>query len=298
LVLNTASAAETCYFDLHLPFISKIDETEHGIKVTLGGIYTKEQVRNAPVIYWNEKQGWLASSDDKCTSCDSDNYVRYKSMIPHIEPIPVEDMDEEEKPSIPAYYDGHIWFGLEFYWGEGSIGTGGIGRYTPATKQLEVHRPGELEHVPIQKVVHDGENLWAATKYVLECVGDPPALGLLKYDWGSKTLSQFKSVNEGPCGFAIHDLLWHNGSLWVATDIGLSRWIKENNQWLHYIPDKNNPSQVSTKSCPEIYNDVLHEIAISEWCNRGYECGSTFMYYLERFRPEYYGSIKDTNLSR
>jgi hypothetical protein len=214
-------------------------------------------------------------------------------MIPHIEPISVEDMDAEERPSIPAYYDGHVWFGFEFYWGEGSIGTGGIGRYTSTTKQLEIRRPAELERIPIQKVIHDGENLWAATKYVFGCEGHPPALGLLKYDWSNKTLTQFKSIKEGPCGFAINDIVWKNGSLWVATDVGLSRWIKENNQWLHYIPDKNDPSQVSTKSCPEIYNDLFREIATNEWCNRGYECDKQLLYNLERFRPAYYERIKD-----
>ena len=294
LVGNNAFAAETCYFDLHLPVISKLDETEHGIKVTLGGIYAKEQVQKYPVIYWDEEKGWLANSEDKCISCAGNNYVQYQRSIPHIEPIPVEDMDAEEKPSIPAYYDGNIWFGLGFYWGEGAIGTGGIGRYTPATKQLEVRRPAELERIPIQKVIHDGENLWAATKMVHECVGDYPALGLIKYDWSNKTLTQFNTVDEGPCGFAIQDIEWKNGSLWVATEIGLSRWIKEKNQWLHYIPDKNDPSQVSTKSCRDVYSDVFREIATNKWCNSGYQCKKTFLYYLERFRPAYYESIKDT----
>jgi hypothetical protein len=295
-VLNNARAAETCYNELGLPLISKLNETEHGIKITLRGFYAKDQFRNLPVIYWNEEKGWQANSDDKCISCESSHYNQYQSMIPHIEPIPVEDMDAEEKPSIPAYYDGHIWFGLGFYWGEGSIGTGGIGRYTPATKQLEIRRPAELKRVPIQKVVHDGENLWAATKYVFECEDDPPALGLLKYDWSNNKLTQFKSVNEGPCGFVIHDLVWKNGSLWVATDIGLSRWIKENDQWVHYLPDKKDPSLVVTMSCPAIYTYLFREFNNIKWCNMGYNCDKQLLDNLKSFRPEYYESIKDAKI--
>jgi hypothetical protein len=293
--LSNALAGETCYSEEPLPSISKLDETENGIMVTLGGFYVERKLRKSPVIYWNEEKGWMAKLEDnvKCISCDSKQIDELKRMIPRIEPIPIEDQEAEEAPSIPVYYDGHIWFGIDFYLGEGYAGTGGIGRFTPATKQLEIHRPAELKRVQIQKVVHDGEHLWAATKYVVECDGTPPALGLLKYDWSSKTLSQFKSIKDGPCGFVINDLTWKNGSLWVATDIGLSRWIKENNQWLHYLPDKNDPSQVSTMSCPEIYTFLFNEFAATKsWCDAGNTCDKVLLDNLKRFRPDYYESIK------
>ena len=292
-ILNNALAGETCYDEQYLPSISKLDETKRGVKVTLGGIYAKGRPRNLPVIYWLENDGWLAGSDDECISCDSIQVKQLKRMLPPIDPIPLEDLEAEEAPSVPAYHNGHIWFGLEFYWGEGAAGTGGIGRFTPTTKQLEIHRPAELNRVPIQKVVHDGENLWAATKYIVECDGTPPALGLLKYDWPSKTLSQFTSIKEGPCGFVIHDLVWKNGSLWVATDIGLSRWIKENDQWVHYLPDKNDHAQVSSMSCPEIYSHLLKEFSNSKsWCDAGSTCDQLLLDNLKRFRSDYYESIK------
>lgn len=301
-VLIQARAAESCYMEDFLPAVSKLDETENGIKVTLDGFYVKitgrlhtsNYRREVPVIYWNEKKGWMSKSEDPCLSCGSDQANELKRMIPHIDPIPVEEMEAEEAPSIPFNYGGHIWFGLDFYRGEGYTGTGGIGRFTPATKQLEVRRPAELKHVPIQKVVHDGEYLWAGTRYNFECSGTPPALGLIKYDWSNQTLSKFKSVKEGPCGFVINDIVWKNGSLWVATDIGLSRWIKSENQWLHYLPDKDNPSQVSTMSCPNIYSFLFKEFAKTRtWCDAGNSCDVVLLNNLKQFRPDYYESIKE-----
>jgi hypothetical protein len=182
-----------------------------------------------------------------------------------------------------------VWF--DVLWGEGSIGTGGIGRYTSATRRLELRRPADLKRMPIHKVIHDGDNLWAATKYVFGGDGNPPSLGLLKCEWSNKKLTQFKSVNEGPCGFVIHGIAWRNGSLWVVTDTGLSRWIKTKNQWLHYLPDKKHPSQVNTLSCPEIYTYLFREFAnMKASCD--FDCDIQLWENLQRFRPGYYQRIK------
>lgn len=287
--VNTASAGSTCYDEKNMPSISNVDETKNGIKVTLRGLYAKGRVRDFPVIYWNEEQGWTTDSKDPCISCGMNRIYELQRMIPHIEPIPIEEYEAEEAPSIPAYSDDHIWFGFNFYRGEGSWGTGGVGRYTPATKQLEIHHPVELKRVPVQKVAYDGENLWATTSYRYVCEGNPPALGLVKYNWVNKTIIQFNSVTEGPCGLVPHDLVWKNGSLWVATDIGLSRWIKDKNQWIHYLPDENDYSNVNTVSCPEIYTQLLDKFStIDALCEETTQCRDVLLDNLKKFRPDYF----------
>jgi hypothetical protein len=70
--------------------------------------------------------------------------------------------------------------------------------------------------------------------------GDARApLGLVRYDWARHTVHAFRGTDAGPCGFFVHDLLVHEDTLWVATDLGVSRlglspdtW----DEWTHFAP--------------------------------------------------------------
>jgi hypothetical protein len=77
----------------------------------------------------------------------------------------------------------------------------------------------------------DGASLWT---------GDSGACGprgLVREDrFGGRTHA-FRGTDAGPCGFRVHDLLLRGDTLWVATDLGVSRlrlspddW----DEWTHY----------------------------------------------------------------
>lgn len=114
--------------------------------------------------------------------------------------------------------------------------------------------------MPIHKVVWDGESIWAATTSNYECLGHPPALGLVRYQWEKQLLSMYYGREDGPCGFLIHDLLWKNGTLWVATELGLSRWDSKGDHWRHYLPNVDNAKDTASTSCAVVYKKMLDQV--------------------------------------
>src|SRR3989442_708152 len=82
-----------------------------------------------------------------------------------------------------------------------------------------IRRPAAIRPFSIDSIVHDGESLWLSTIGHYECIGDPPALGLARYEWEMDRLDTFVGRDDGPCGFVVHDLLLDAKYLWVATDL-------------------------------------------------------------------------------
>ena len=192
-----------------------------------------------------------------------------------------------EVPSSCTITKESVWFGINFYQGEGSYGYGGLGHYNRKSNIVEVRRIPKLRYNPIHKIVWDGKNIWAATTYNLEC-GNPPALGLVKYDWGNRKLTIFKGKDAGPCGFIINDLLWSDGSIWVATNIGLSRWNAKENKWTHYLPDLKPPYTVREGSCDAFYKSMLNSLTKEKKYGTGAYNESPYSFFynnLRKFRP-------------
>jgi hypothetical protein len=69
-------------------------------------------------------------------------------------------------------------------------------------------------------VADDGTSLWMDGSDRGAC--DRPR-GLVRYDRGRAAPHAFRGTDSGPCGFRIHDLLVRDETLWVATDLGVSR---------------------------------------------------------------------------
>lgn len=290
----TVSAASVCYDEKYYPAIAKLTPTNNGFKAMLGGLYTNIKTRETSVLTWDDNDGWVSLSKEECRNCITPNHSRSCEL-----PLPGKPTgsspyeSHRSKGSSCDYKNEYVWYGEDFYQGEGESGTGGISRYRPSTRQLVTHRPTELKNVPTQKIVHDGKYLWGATAYNFECLGQPPALGLFRYEWEKKEFKRFTNTNEGPCGFVIHDLLWKKGSLWVATDVALSRWIKGNNKWIHYLPDRTNPMEVSAKSCSEIYDQLLTDVPKDKsWFDESRSYHQILLLNLKRFKPDYYNRIK------
>ena len=210
----------------------------------------------------------------------------------------IDNVDNGEFVYSCSITNSAVWFGINFYESEGVYGNGGLGLYNRKTNIVEVRRIPALEEIPIHKVVWDGKYIWAATTHNYECTGHPPALGLIKYDWDKNILQTYKATNTGPCGFIIYDLLWSQESLWVATDVGISRWDSKQDKWMHYLPDTKPPYVVKESSCDVFYETILNDLSKDKFMAsnikiaNGYErrrsAYSFFLdQYLSLFRPDF-----------
>ena len=89
----------------------------------------------------------------------------------------------------------------------------------------------------VDVMVSDGASLWLGISERLECGLRPR--GLVRYDWKRDLGHAFRGTDAGPCGFRVQDLLLRDDTLWVATDLGVSRlrvspddW----DEWTHFAP--------------------------------------------------------------
>jgi hypothetical protein len=320
LVLPIAGvqAAFTCYSEKHLPAVFKLEETSEGIRIQLGGTYADLKKRVAPVLAYREGGGWSYVESRSCGTCEAGVHEgKCREPIPKWEALPPQERKckpgencrrgiptislatgEEIAPVIEETSSACdvrgkvVWFGINFYRGEGFSGYGGLGRYEQGTGRPEIRRLPELRNYPIHKVVSDGESLWAATTLNYECIGHPPALGLIRYKWNTQELTHYKGKNDGPCGFVIHDLLLRQGILWVATDIGLSRRDSKSGQWTHYLPDRKSPGKVAENRCEAIYKNLLDTLPRNEYCDESKSCYQMFYKSLKEFRPDFVNRLE------
>jgi len=313
-------AAFVCYNEKYYPSVFKLVETENGIEAHLGGVYADLTHKVAPILNWHKKKGWKYVEKRKCFACGTNNHDNGKCSIA-IPKWPIKSTEQpcqtgedcrggisvitlgqmepgiiiKERASSCAVVNNKVWFGINFYRGEGYTGYGGIGLYNQKTKHVDVRHIPELRDYPIHKVVWDGKNVWAVTTTNYECMGHPPALGLIKYDWHTKSLTSYKGKNKGPCGFIMHDLLWAQGFLWVATDVGISRLNSKDDKWTHYLPNWKPPYNVKEGTCESFYRDTLNSLPKDEaWFDESKSYYQIFYESLKIFRPDfinYYESL-------
>jgi hypothetical protein len=93
-------------------------------------------------------------------------------------------------------------------------------------------RPCDKSDVARDVIVDDGASVWSAVSAPDAC--DPG--GLVRFDRARRESHAFRATDAGPCGFRVHDLLLQDGTLWVATDLGVSRLrlFEEWDEWAHY----------------------------------------------------------------
>jgi hypothetical protein len=306
---RNVDAADVCYDDQYFPSVSTLTKTIDGFEVDLSGAYIENPEGPTanmviPVIKF-QKNRWEHIGRRKDLNHQKSHYSRPDDcpikipVWPTISPkewckgagddedykFCLKNANNDEGPSSCTITTESVWFGINFYQGEGAYGEGGLCHYNRKSNIVEVRRIPKLRNNPIHKVVWDGKNIWAATTYNLEC-GNPPALGLVKYDWDNRKLTIFKDTETGPCGFIVNDLLWSDGSLWVATDIGLSRWNAKENKWTHYLPDLKPPYTVRKCRCDTLYKSILNSLPKEKQYLSGPESPYHFFYkYLKEYRP-------------
>ncbi len=158
-------------------------------------------------------------------------------------------------------YGGYSWFGIGFYDSEGLTGVGGIGRFNPRTRKLEIRRPPLLRDSSSAALLHDGRWLWLAT-YRQGEGGDHPTHGLVRYAWTTDRLVQ---EVVAPCGFMVTGMVKLGDVLWVASDMGLSR-RNANDRWEHFVFRVGEDPPIVPMSCTQMY-DLARKDAVNDECD-------------------------------
>lgn len=276
LLLSLASptwAGDTCYVEDYYPAVAGLEKTAAGVRAYLGGkffqVHQIHRLKTRPALAHSEGADWKQDTPFPCGE-SPDCLPEKQQSKPNVPPITlskeeavalVPHLQEAEgiEQNVSAWTapDGVIWFGISFYAGEGVNGVGGIGRYDPKTGQTVIRRPQALLESSINHIVHDGQWLWLGTIGYYECSGDVPAHGLIRYEWEADRIEAFEGQDDGPCGFAVHDFLLEKKYLWVATDLGLSRWDRQAKKWAHYVPDPAASPPMRPTTCAALYTDLL-----------------------------------------
>ena len=309
LFASPSLAASVCYDEQFYPSILKLEKTESGFRAFLDGkFFVEEHGRPTErlAIKFTDKEGWLPDQPFPCR--DSSDCLPKEETNAHGIPLIALSKKEavalvpglhnaesiEQNVSDWTEYDGFIWFGIGFYSGEGVDGVGGIGRYDPRTRKMVIRRPKAILDSSINHIRHDGEWLWLGTIGHYECLGDPPTHGLLRYKWATNQIESFEGKDDGPCGFVVHDTLLEQRVLWVATDLGLSRFDRRSKTWDHFAPNPTASPPMKPMSCATIYTELLKTLprVVNGAFNFG-DAHSQLSETLKRFRPQF---LKESSL--
>jgi hypothetical protein len=82
--------------------------------------------------------------------------------------------------------------------------------------------------------------------------------------------------------------LWVQESLWVATDVGISRWDSKDDKWMHYLPDREPPYNVKEGSCGTFYRNILNSLPEDEsWFDESRSYYKIFYENLKKYRSDF-----------
>lgn len=269
LVSTQLHALVVCYDEKANPAVNSVEPFGESVIAVVGGTGWDPQTNTLPRVIFDGHR-WHGVDRVAATVHEvrESGFRRCKANIP----LPKLTADEakslrewryepdeyEQSATACVEVDGIWYFGLGFYDGEGITGVGGLGRYDPASGALEVRRPERLREVSVTAIAYHEGDFLVGTASIEECAGLVPAHGMMQYDWEADRL---RNVEEFP-GFVIHDLISHKGSVWGASDMGISRGqrVEGGYAWRHwtYTGDPEHPMQWETQE--DLYARLLRTL--------------------------------------
>lgn len=299
-------ALVVCYDEEASPAVNSIEPFGESVIAVVGGTGWDPQTSTLPRVTFD---GYRWQAVDRVTATVHEvrepDFRRCRANIPLPKLTAAEAKGLREWRYEPDEYEQHatacvevdgVWyFGLGFYDGEGITGVGGLGRYDPTSGVLEIRRPELLRNVSVTAIAHHQGDFLIGTASLGECAGLIPALGMMHYDWQTDRL---RPVGGFP-GFVIHDLLSHQGSVWVASDLGLSRGQKVEfgygwDHWTH-TGDPEHPMQWETQR--DLYTRLLRTLS-HEYIPAGDSPYGQFVEHLRALQPKVGVAVMDKVLQQ
>jgi hypothetical protein len=110
--------------------------------------------------------------------------------------------------------------------------------------------------------------------------------GLVRHDLRHGATHAFRGTDAGPCGFRVHDLLLRDETLWVATDLAVSRlrlspevW----DEWAHYAPSAHH-TRAEEATCASLLAVAAETAALPG--------GEPIGRWLAEFRPRFWKKFR------
>src|SRR5688500_3721425 len=142
-------------------------------------------------------------------------------------------------------------------------GCGGTGEWTieapPAVMAVKGTRGGFVDGATVQVQLNDGDSAWLGVSEQTPEGARP--LGLVRRDLKRNATHAFRGTDAGPCGFDVHDLMLRGDTLWVATDLGVSRLRlsrEDWDEWSHYTRASDG-SALEETACASVLSTVAEE---------------------------------------
>ncbi len=244
-----------------------------------------------------ERAGFVDRTEDwnnsggQCIEAPRDPEAAWKFFFPD-RPLEQAESDWFDQRILSCASDGqNNWGGITFYGAEGGWGVGGLVKQNIQSGEIEFIRPRELVGASTGPLAYFADELWFGQTWFGECGGPAPGTGLKRlYVHPYSKRYQVEEISA-VCGFAIRDFQEHDGALWVATELGLSRLTDSDNdglQWANYVPDLKDPSLMRPVACDALYVELLSSQKFAE--TEGFDIGNAFDVFWERLgelRPDF-----------
>jgi hypothetical protein len=128
----------------------------------------------------------------------------------------------------PYQFDGErLWFGLDFYDGEGMAGVGAFGTFDPQVRTFEMHYLPEIADWSVSALLVEPEAVWLGL--VRHPEGASYSGGLLRWDRNTR------AVQRWPKTPVISGIVRQGERLYMATDEGAA--IFEDGEFIRYLLD-------------------------------------------------------------
>ena len=250
-----------------LPTVHALDVVDGQLNVFVGPVRReKDWSRTAYLAVRDDKGGWTFQSEATipakshplgakgCMSPPADEaWLQANKERLHQNP------DFDQDIGTCANRPGWRWGGISFYIGEGSWGVGGIVEQNTKTGTTRYYRPRALADYSTSHLEYYADRLWIGTAQYGEG-GSYDGIGVLSAEFANDQLYAGRVMET--CGFIVSDMLVHDDSLWIATEMGLSKVSKSGDRykpfnWTNYVPTGDEEDPMREVTCDEVYEELF-----------------------------------------
>lgn len=118
------------------------------------------------------------------------DYIRLRPSDFRLNPFKPEEYERQEVIGPSQTDGGRIWFGKNFYDGEGMRGVGAFGYFDTATRKYTLFSPNEVAPYEVSAILVQPEVVWIALDHFGEDVATGPG-GLVRWERSTHAVQSF-----------------------------------------------------------------------------------------------------------